>query len=195
MRCRTATPRPSWCSTCWTTAEACGADVIATECPTCHTGLEMHQVRAEKVLGRKTKVKILYFTQLLGMALGLSARKVGVHENFSDSVARFLQVEGAGMTARAAFRGHVRRGLDRLAGRGRRLSADPVALAERLLRDGRGGAGGLARGAGRGPDRRDGRRLPPAGPAPSGRRGAIRVSTPAARPAANWSITATWCAL
>ena len=68
-----------------TTAEACGADVIATECPTCHTGLEMHQVRAEKVFGKKTKVKILYFTQLLGMALGLSARKVGVHENLSDS--------------------------------------------------------------------------------------------------------------
>ena len=67
------------------TAEACGADVIATECPTCHTGLEMHQVRAEKVLGRKTTVKILYFTQLLGMALGLSARKVGVHENMSES--------------------------------------------------------------------------------------------------------------
>jgi heterodisulfide reductase subunit B len=45
----------------------------------------MHQVRAEKVFGRRTSVKILYFTQLLGMALGLSARKVGVHENFSDS--------------------------------------------------------------------------------------------------------------
>jgi heterodisulfide reductase subunit B len=42
-------------------------------------------VRAEKVFGRKTTVKILYFTQLLGMTLGLSARKVGVHENFSDS--------------------------------------------------------------------------------------------------------------
>ena len=68
-----------------TTAEACGAEVIATECPTCHTGLEMHQVRAEKVLGQKTRVKILYFTQLLGMALGLSARKVGVQENFSDA--------------------------------------------------------------------------------------------------------------
>jgi heterodisulfide reductase subunit B len=67
-----------------TTAEACGAEVIATECPTCHSGLEMHQVRAEKVLGRKTNVKILYFTQLLGMALGLSASKVGVQENFSD---------------------------------------------------------------------------------------------------------------
>jgi heterodisulfide reductase subunit B len=67
-------------------AEAAGADVIATECPTCHSGLEMHQVRAEKVLGEKTTVKMLYFTQLLGIALGLSPRKVGVHENVSDAV-------------------------------------------------------------------------------------------------------------
>ncbi len=66
-------------------AEEAGADVIATECPTCHTGLEMHQIRAEKRLGAKTKVKMLYFTQLLGMALGLSPRKVGVHENVSKS--------------------------------------------------------------------------------------------------------------
>jgi heterodisulfide reductase subunit B len=46
----------------------------------------MHQVRAEKVLGKKTKVKMLYFTQLLGIALGLSPRKVGVHENISDGL-------------------------------------------------------------------------------------------------------------
>ncbi len=76
-------------------AEACGADVVATECPTCHTGLEMHQMRAEKVLGRKTNVKILYFTQLLGMALGLSAKTVGVQENMSDSRA-FLKEKGLG---------------------------------------------------------------------------------------------------
>ena len=66
-------------------AEASGAEVIATECPTCHSGLEMHQVRAEKVHGVKTNVKIVYFTQLLGMALGLSQRKVGLQENISDS--------------------------------------------------------------------------------------------------------------
>ena len=66
-------------------AEASGAEVIATECPTCHSGLEMHQVRAEKVHGYKSNVKIVYFTQLLGMALGLSKRKVGLHENVSDS--------------------------------------------------------------------------------------------------------------
>jgi len=67
-------------------AEDSGAEVIATECPTCHSGLEMHQVRAEKVFGIKTNVKIIYFTQLLGLALGLSPRKLGIHENISDSI-------------------------------------------------------------------------------------------------------------
>ena len=67
------------------TAEACGADVIATECPTCHSGLEMHQIRAEKRYGQKTQVKMLYFTQLLGLALGLTPRKLGIQENVSDS--------------------------------------------------------------------------------------------------------------
>jgi heterodisulfide reductase subunit B len=46
----------------------------------------MHQVRAEKQFGQKTSVKILYFTQLLGLALGLKPRQVGVHENISDSM-------------------------------------------------------------------------------------------------------------
>ena len=67
-------------------AEDSGADVIATECPTCHSGLEMHQVRAEEKFGIKTKPKILYFTQLLGLAAGLSPRKLGIHENVSDSI-------------------------------------------------------------------------------------------------------------
>ncbi|MFZ5608765.1 MAG: CoB--CoM heterodisulfide reductase iron-sulfur subunit B family protein [Pseudomonadota bacterium] len=68
-------------------AEAAGAEVIATECPTCHSGLEMHQIRAEKKFGAKTTIKILYFTQLLGLALGLKPKKVGVHENISDATA------------------------------------------------------------------------------------------------------------
>jgi heterodisulfide reductase subunit B len=67
-------------------AEAAGADVIATECPTCHSGLELHQVRAEKVFGAKTKVVMLYFTQLLGLALGISPRRLGIHENVSDAL-------------------------------------------------------------------------------------------------------------
>ena len=74
-------------------AEEAGEEVIATECPTCHSGLEMHQVRAETEFGIKTNVKILYFTQLLGLAMGLSARKLGIHENVSDSL-DFLHEKG-----------------------------------------------------------------------------------------------------
>ncbi|MCX7892434.1 MAG: heterodisulfide reductase-related iron-sulfur binding cluster, partial [Burkholderiales bacterium] len=74
-------------------AEESGAEVIATECPTCHSGLEMHQIRAETEFGIKTNVKIVYFTQLLGLALGLSARKVALHENVSDSI-DFLHEKG-----------------------------------------------------------------------------------------------------
>ena len=67
--------------------------MIATECPTCHSGLEMHQIRTETNFGRKTNAKILYFTQLLGLALGISPRKLGIHENVSDSLP-FLKEKG-----------------------------------------------------------------------------------------------------
>jgi heterodisulfide reductase subunit B len=74
-------------------AEASGAEVIATECPTCHSGLEMHQIRAEKRYGKKTNVKILYFTQLLGLALGIKPRKLGIQTNISDSL-DFIHAKG-----------------------------------------------------------------------------------------------------
>ena len=74
-------------------AEEAGAEIIATECPTCHSGLEMHQVRAEKEFGITTNVKIVYFTQLLGLAMGMSPRKMGIHENISDSMG-FLKEKG-----------------------------------------------------------------------------------------------------
>ncbi|MHB1585734.1 MAG: CoB--CoM heterodisulfide reductase iron-sulfur subunit B family protein [Acidiferrobacteraceae bacterium] len=72
-------------------ADESGAEVIATECPLCHSGLEMHQVRAEKEFGIRTNVKIVYFTQLLGLAMGLSPRKLGIHENISDSIGLFKE--------------------------------------------------------------------------------------------------------
>ncbi len=74
-------------------AEASGAEVIATECPTCHSGLEMHQIRAEKRFGKKTTVKILYFTQLLGLALGIKPRKLGIQQNISNSL-EFIHEKG-----------------------------------------------------------------------------------------------------
>ena len=51
----------------------------------------MHQVRAEQMFEIKTKPVMLYFTQLLGLALGISPRQLGVHENISDSLGLLKQ--------------------------------------------------------------------------------------------------------
>ena len=165
-------------------AEAAGADVIATECPTCHSGLEMHQVRAEKVLGQKTTVKMLYFTQLLGLALGLSPRKVGVHENVSDSL-DLLEGEAARMRSRCRRRSRarcVRRLRGWAAGRALAARAWPRKCS----------SSGSSRVARR-------RRTSAAKGFACSRciarvRGASRASTPAARPAARSRITTTCCA-
>jgi heterodisulfide reductase subunit B len=47
----------------------------------------MHQIRAAEKLGLKSNVKIIYFTQLLGLAIGMKPKQVGLHENISDSFA------------------------------------------------------------------------------------------------------------
>ena len=74
-------------------AEAAGAVVISAECPTCHSGLDMHLNRALKRLSKNTNVKVIYFTQLLGMAMGLTPRKVGLNANISDSM-KFVKEKG-----------------------------------------------------------------------------------------------------
>ena len=51
----------------------------------------MHQIRAETKFGKKTNAKIVYFTQLIGLALGMNARTVGIHENVSDSINFFRE--------------------------------------------------------------------------------------------------------
>jgi heterodisulfide reductase subunit B len=47
------------------------ADVIVTACPMCQMNLEAYQPKINKRYGREFKTPVLYFTQLLGMALGL----------------------------------------------------------------------------------------------------------------------------
>ena len=53
----------------------------------------MHQIRAEETLNVKTRPVMLYFTQLLGLAFGISTRKLGIHENVSQSL-RLLRNKG-----------------------------------------------------------------------------------------------------
>ncbi|HUK13095.1 MAG TPA: CoB--CoM heterodisulfide reductase iron-sulfur subunit B family protein [Thermoanaerobaculaceae bacterium] len=53
-------------------ARSAGADVIVTTCPLCQVNLEAFQDRINSKLGERFRVPVVYFTQLLGLALGLS---------------------------------------------------------------------------------------------------------------------------
>ncbi len=53
-------------------------DVIATACPLCQVNLECYQVQVNEEFGTDFRVPVIYFTQLLGLALGMSKRKLGI---------------------------------------------------------------------------------------------------------------------
>jgi heterodisulfide reductase subunit B len=58
-------------------AEKNGADVIATACPLCQVNLECYQSAVNEEFGTDFHLPILYFTQLLGLSLGISPKKLG----------------------------------------------------------------------------------------------------------------------
>ncbi|MBC8332635.1 MAG: CoB--CoM heterodisulfide reductase iron-sulfur subunit B family protein [Anaerolineae bacterium] len=56
----------------------CGTDVIATACPLCQVNLECYQLQVNDEFGTNFKLPVLYFTQLLGLAMGLPPKKIGI---------------------------------------------------------------------------------------------------------------------
>lgn len=63
-------------------AQYSGADVIATACPLCQTNLECYQRQINQEYGTDFKIPILYFTQLIGLSLGLPPKKLGIGTEF-----------------------------------------------------------------------------------------------------------------
>jgi heterodisulfide reductase subunit B len=55
-----------------------GAKVIATLCPLCQINLECYQGQAREALGGPPPIPVLYFTQVLGLAMGIPARRLGI---------------------------------------------------------------------------------------------------------------------
>ncbi len=58
-------------------ARAAGAECIVVACPMCQISLDARQADMERLLGRKYNMPVIYLTQLLGLALGLSPRELG----------------------------------------------------------------------------------------------------------------------
>lgn len=55
-----------------------GADVIATICPMCNVNLELYQKQVNQEYGTNFSMPVLYFTQLLGLSLGLAPGRLGI---------------------------------------------------------------------------------------------------------------------
>jgi heterodisulfide reductase subunit B len=68
----------------------CGTDVIATACPLCQVNLECYQLQVNDEFGTNFKLPVLYFTQLLGLAMGLPPKKIGIGSELV-SVAPFFK--------------------------------------------------------------------------------------------------------
>lgn len=59
-------------------AEESGADMIATACPMCQVNLECYQQQVNQEFGTRFSMPVVYFTQLIGVALGIPGKKLGI---------------------------------------------------------------------------------------------------------------------
>jgi len=64
--------------------QAYGIDGFVDTCPYCHTMYDAKQKEAASTVGGKISIPTFYFTQLLGVAMGVEAEKLGLHLNQSD---------------------------------------------------------------------------------------------------------------
>ena len=59
-----------------------GCDVMATACPLCQFNLECYQPKMSRLYGSEVQMPVVYFSQLIGKALGLGGRSLGLQRLF-----------------------------------------------------------------------------------------------------------------
>jgi len=60
-----------------------GVDGLVNACPSCHMMFDMRQKSAGATVGAKLNLPVLYYTQLLGVAMGIENEKLGLQLNRS----------------------------------------------------------------------------------------------------------------
>ena len=68
-------------------------DGLITCCPHCHTMFDSQQKSAETTIGTKLNMPIIYYTQLLGLALGIKPEELGLNLNQSSVEEIFKKME------------------------------------------------------------------------------------------------------
>ena len=62
-------------------AKDLGADVMVTPCPLCHLNLDGYQPKASSQIRRPIDLPILHLPQLIGLAMGISPRELGLQKH------------------------------------------------------------------------------------------------------------------
>jgi len=62
-----------------------GADCLVTPCPLCHLNLDLQQPDAARYVERDLGVPVLHLPQLIGLALGLEPKELGMHKHVSKT--------------------------------------------------------------------------------------------------------------
>jgi heterodisulfide reductase subunit B len=60
--------------------KAVKAKALITVCPFCHMMFDINQPRIEQLLSEKFQIPVLHYPQLLGLAMGLSAKDLAINE-------------------------------------------------------------------------------------------------------------------
>jgi len=61
-----------------------GADVLVVACPLCQANLDLYQAEAEKLLGERFSIPVIYFVQLMGLAMDLDPKRIGLDKLIVD---------------------------------------------------------------------------------------------------------------
>jgi heterodisulfide reductase subunit B len=59
-----------------------GAEAMIVACPMCHSNLDMRRDSINDYLGEKVDIPVLYATQVLGLAMGLDRKALGLQRHF-----------------------------------------------------------------------------------------------------------------
>ncbi len=78
-------------------AKDAGADFMVTPCPLCHMSLDIYQERAGKAIGATLNLPILHLPQLIGLAMGIPAKELGLSRHLIpvDSILKRMEKQGA----------------------------------------------------------------------------------------------------
>lgn len=79
----------------------CGIDALVTACPLCHQNLDLRQGQINKAYGTSFELPVLYFSQAIGLGLGLPPAELGIesHAVGIGKVLKKMEVAGAGSDA------------------------------------------------------------------------------------------------